>query len=40
MIDTNGPTTVVVGFQARIKIDSQIHRKGTFGGLPILYAVC
>ena len=34
------PIFVIVGFQARNKIDSQIHNNATFDKLPISNAVC
>ena len=34
------PTFVIVGFQARNKIDSQTHNNATFNRLPISHAVC
>ena len=34
------PTFVTVGFQARIKIDSQVHDNAVFDRLPISNAVC
>ena len=34
------PTFVIVGFQARNKIDSQTHNNATFDRLPISNAVC
>ena len=34
------PTFVIVGFQARKKIDSQTHDNATFDRLPISNAVC
>ena len=34
------PIFVIVGFQARNKIDSQIHNNATFDRLPISNAVC
>ena len=36
----SGPIFVIVGFQARNKIDSQIHNNATFDKLPISFAVC
>ena len=34
------PTFVIVGFQARNKIDSQTHDNATFDGLSVSNAVC
>ena len=37
---TSTPTFVIVGFQARNKIDSQVHDNAVFDRLPISNAVC
>ena len=37
---TSTPTFVIVGFQARNKIDSQVHDNAVFDRLPICNAVC